>query len=51
MGYWKLKDGKMVELIFDDEGKFIKLGGNISEKDAEEIKKEIDDTLKEDNII
>ena len=51
MGFWKLKDGRMIELIFDDEGKFIKFGGNISDEEAEEIKKEINDSLKEDNIV
>lgn len=51
MGHLKLKDGRIVELIFDDEGKFVKFGGNISDEEAEEIKKETNERLKEDNVI
>jgi len=51
MGFWELKNGKMIEMIFDEDGNFIKFGGILTEKEIEEIKKEINITLKEDNII
>jgi ethanolamine utilization protein EutA (predicted chaperonin) len=51
MGYWQLKDGRKIEMIFDQEGNFIKFGENITDEEVVKITKEINDTLKEDNII
>lgn len=51
LGFWKRKDGTMVELIFDDNGRFVKFGGDISEEEAETIKKEIYESLREQNIV
>lgn len=41
MGFWECKDGTMVEMIFNKEGKFIKFGNDVTEENAEKCKKEI----------
>lgn len=41
MGFWQCNDGTMVEMIFDDEGKFLRFGDGTSEESAEKAKKEI----------
>lgn len=53
MGFYKLKDGKMIELIYDNEGKFIRFGdiGDVSDEEAEKIKEEINEDLRNQNIL
>ena len=41
MGLWECKDGTMVEMIFDEEGKFVKFGDDISKENAEKAENEI----------
>ncbi len=41
MGFWECKDGTMVEMIFDDNGKFVKFGDNVKVEDIKKVKKEI----------
>lgn len=51
MGFWKRKDGTMVEMVFDENLEFVEFGGNITEEEAREVEKEIFETLKEQKII
>ncbi|MDD4111354.1 MAG: hypothetical protein PHS54_07465 [Clostridia bacterium] len=51
MGFWKLNSGEMVEIVFDNEGNFIKFNGDFTEEEMEDIKKEIISTLQKDRII
>lgn len=39
MGLWKCNDGTMVEMIFNEQGDFVKFGDDVSEKDAEKLRK------------
>lgn len=41
MGFWKCKDGTMVEMLFDNEGNFIKFAGDVKKEDKEKATKEI----------
>ena len=41
MGFWKLNNGKEVEMIFDDDGKFIRFGDNVSDQDKESVTEEL----------
>jgi hypothetical protein len=45
MGKWECKDGTMVEIIFDEEGKFVKFGDGVTEENAEKVKQEIASTM------
>jgi len=47
MGFWKCKDGAMVEMIFDEEGNFVKFGNGVKKEDAEKAEKEILEWQKE----
>lgn len=53
MGFYKLRDGRMIELIFNFEGNFERLGDNVSDDDeeAEKIKEEIIKDIKEQKIL
>jgi hypothetical protein len=41
MGFWQLENGTMVEMVFDEEGKFIKFGDDVTEENAEKAREEI----------
>lgn len=41
MGYWKCDDGTKVEIIFDEQGEFIKFGDDATKEDIEKAKQEI----------
>ncbi|WP_055667535.1 hypothetical protein [Desnuesiella massiliensis] len=41
-----INDGTMVEMIFNEQGDFLKFGDDVSEKDAEKAKKEINFYMK-----
>ena len=41
MRLWKCKNGTMVEMIFSEQGDFVKFGDDVSDRDAEKAKKEI----------
>ena len=47
MGYWQCKDGAKVELIFDDNGDFVRFGDDVKQEDAEKYIKELSDFTKE----
>ena len=47
MGFWQCKDGTMVEMIFDEEGNFVKFGNGVKKEDAEKATKEILEWQKE----
>lgn len=40
-GFWKCKDGTMVEMIFDNQGEFVRFGDDVKKEDAEKATKEI----------
>jgi len=47
MGFWKCKDGTMVEMLFDYEGNFVKFADNVRKEDEEKATKEILEWQKE----
>ena len=47
MGFWKCKDGTEVEMIFNEQGQFVKFGDDVKEEDVEKAKNEINAEQKE----
>lgn len=41
MGFYKCKDGTMVEMIFDNLGNFVRFGDDVKKEDADRAEKEI----------
>jgi|GEM_PF-3216385 len=46
MRLWKCKNETMIEMIFNEQGDSVKFGDDVSEKDAEKAKKEINFHMK-----
>lgn len=50
MGFWECNDGTMVEMIFSENGDFVKFGEDVTAEIAEKVQKEISDMTFKKNV-